>query len=173
MQQHSRHGLNHNLISSRLAWIKAVVIYMAQVQHVGNMTDICYYSEIFLSFLLPFLGEWPCPVAWQKSLRLIDPPPPSCISASSKKKEIQTTVTKQMSGNPAESSKKLKWDFIPCFLLSHRCLCTHMNKKYRSDWQRVRGIQWKYGMGWGGGCRAEEEKEVIKMRRSWAGWGQN
>lgn len=60
--QHS-HRLNHNFISSLPSFLAGiVVIYMAQVQPDSNMTDICYYSEIFFSLLLCLSGGQTCKV---------------------------------------------------------------------------------------------------------------
>lgn len=92
MQQHSQHGLNHNLISSPLAWIKTVVIYMAQVYRYTWWQYDWHFLLLFWDF--PFLStafSWwvtlsssPTEVC---SVNRPPPPPPSCISASSKKKK--------------------------------------------------------------------------------------
>lgn len=79
MQQHSR-GLNRHLISSRLVWTKAVVISVARVQHDGNVTDICCYSEIF--FFLSIALSWRVTLYSRPTevCSVNRPPPPGCVS---------------------------------------------------------------------------------------------
>lgn len=110
-----------------------VVIYMAQVQPDSNMSDICYYSEIFPP--PGWSGGPPCNRGWKRYTWLIDPPA-GYQSPQEKSPFMLTTQTDESRG--AWIIWETEITTSPFF--SHRCWkwYSQLSKKYRSQRQPVR-----------------------------------